>query len=205
MSSVVKLIFKAITGLFVLLAIFSAFYFTKLYSETKNTVKDMTYNLNKAEIVYLGGTAKSKSTERVEEKSIDLNFETSITNIKLESLNPSTSTIKKNDDHYVHFTLNFKPLNARFVMTSINELGMASSADWKYTLHIAEGVSESDYQRTVNKGESISLPMYIKTSEPLEALGFTLSSSISEGSQKVYLSFSNQKDRDAYIVKNPIA
>lgn len=202
MGTFLKVFFKVFSTLLVILTLFLAIYFTVISSGSKGTVKDMTYDLTKSEIVSFGD---KKETAIYGSGNGDLRFETQLSDIELESLNPKSYRIREGDEYYLFFTVTFTPLDSKFELKNADSIGMISSNDWKYTMIIDPSKSESDYHRTINKGETVTLRYYIKTDEPLEALGLSLSGNISKTSTKEYLSFVTVDERNDFfgIEKNP--
>lgn len=194
MNRTLGAIFKVLGFLAIIGLIVGAFYFTKILSSNRATVKDMSYNLEKSKKVYLdtpeeempylqttvypdGNKKKKGETER---------YIIKIKDIELESLNTKTDEIIKGQDYYLFYTVEFTALDNSFVMTELDDLGSISSVDWKYTQEIPQGESKSNYDTIIKKGETRDFKFYIKTNEPVENLGFYVTKKIDKNIYKQY-------------------
>lgn len=187
MGKGVKIFINILLGFSVVGLLGLAYYFSTITNGNKETVKDMSYNLEKSPTHYLGENVPIVVTDFSDTEAQQKNATISIKDVHLESLNENTDQIIKGQDYYLYFTIVFTPENYSIEMKENNTLGTISSDDWKYTLFIPDGENESKYIRVIKPKETVEFKFYIKTNEDVEDLGFYTSASIDKETYKNYI------------------
>lgn len=190
MSKGIKLFLKMVIGVSAIGIVALAFYATIILSSNKETVKDMGYDTKKLPIWYVGEKpADLYSKAYIDNRATEIDFELSIEDIQLESLNTKTDKIVSGQDYYLYFTVVFTPKSQAFELKDGESLGRVTSNDWAYTLYIPKDKSESDYHRVIPAGETVKLRYYVKTNEPVKDLGFYVNSNIDSETFRHYFRF----------------